>query len=82
MILYDPPDPSRLRFLTTGSALDKMQQGEGDNALGHLARQDEYGVGEKARCESRGDGDGRALEEVLPLVSCTPCDRLGVEQWN
>lgn len=59
-----------------------MQQGEGDNALGHLARQDEYGVGEKARCESRGDGDGRALEEVLPLVSCTPCDRLGVEQWN
>jgi hypothetical protein len=68
VILYDPPDPGRLRFLTTGSAhLNKIQQGEAETALGHLARQDEYGVGEKARYESR--GDGRALEEVLPLVS-------------
>ncbi|RSH94809.1 phosphatidylinositol N-acetylglucosaminyltransferase subunit gpi1 [Saitozyma podzolica] len=69
VILYDPPDPGRLRFLTTGSALDKLQQGEAETAKGHLARQDEYGIGEKARCESRGSGDGWALEEVLPLIN-------------
>jgi hypothetical protein len=54
IILFDPPDPRRLRYLTTGHP-------ENGNANSTLAAQDGYGLG--SRRES-----AAGLDSVLPLV--------------
>ena len=56
IILFDPPEPRRLRYLTTG-----MVTGDSTAYSAHIASQDDYGVGAKRN-------PAAGLDRILPLV--------------
>jgi len=56
IILFDPPDPRRLRYLTTG-----VVTGDSTASSAHLASQDDFGVGGKRN-------PAAGLDRILPLV--------------
>ena len=54
VVLFDPPDPVRLRYLTTTTLTSDP------DTLSGLARQDEYGIGRRVQLVR--------IEQVIPLV--------------
>jgi hypothetical protein len=55
IILFDPPDPRRLRYLTTGQPV-------AESKCSNLAGQDGYGIGSRRE-------PAAGLDTILPLVS-------------
>lgn len=58
MILFDPPDPVRLRYFTTTTVLSRP------SSSSRLERQDDYGIGRRAKSVR--------IEQIIPLVRTGP----------